>query len=173
MNRKAALSSLALFGLVLFCIGLRLWQPTASGFATKGKFGGTLQRKSLSSTSWSVKANGIAVISGVGTGKMEIVHENLSLVEGGAINLAPSIPLGTAKFTAANGDMLQGTFQWLAAPAFKPNVLSIVGTITVTGGTGQFAGASGHGISVGQGNIPNSFVSFTFEGFLDLPNRRR
>ena len=172
MNRKAALLSLVIFGLALFCIGLRLRQPAASGFATKGKFGGTLQRTSLSPTSWSIKVNGIAEISGIGAGKMEIVHENVGLVEGETPNLAPSLPIGTVTFTAANGDKLLAEYQWLAAPALKPNILSIVGTIKVTGGTGQFTGASGHGISVGQGNVTTNFVSITFEGFVDLPNRR-
>jgi hypothetical protein len=172
MTRKAAWLSLSIFGIALFGIGWRLWQPAAIGFATKGKFGGTLQRTSLSPTNWSVKVNGIAEIAGVGRGQMEIVHENVGLVEGDTPNLAPNAPIGSVTFTAPNGDKLLATYQWLAAPAFKPNVLSIVGTIQVTGGTGQFADASGHGISVGQGNVSTNFVSITFEGFLDLPRRR-
>jgi hypothetical protein len=172
MNRKAVWLCLSIFGIALFCISWRLWQPPASRFATKGKFGGTLQRTSLSPTNWSVKVNGIAEIAGVGTGKMEIVHENVGLVEGDTPNLAPTIPIGTVTFTAANGDRLLASYQWLGAPTFKPNVLSIVGTHKVTGGTGQFADASGYGISVGQGNVSTNFLSLTFEGFLDLPNRR-
>jgi hypothetical protein len=50
---------------------------------------------------------------------------------------------GTFEFVAADGDKLVGSQTGIAALTAIPNVLYIVETATITGGTGRFAGASG------------------------------
>ena len=50
---------------------------------------------------------------------------------------------GTFEFVSANGDTLFGTETGIAALTGTPNVLFIVETCTITGGTGRFAGATG------------------------------
>ena len=50
---------------------------------------------------------------------------------------------GSEVFTAANGDTLNATGEGQATPTATPGVLSIVEHLTITGGTGRFAGATG------------------------------
>jgi hypothetical protein len=50
---------------------------------------------------------------------------------------------GSYQFTAANGDMLFTDFTGRGVPTETPGVLSIVDDVTITGGTGRFAGATG------------------------------
>jgi hypothetical protein len=46
-------------------------------------------------------------------------------------------------FTAANGDEVCAEFNGYSMPTETPNVLAIVETATIIGGTGRFAGATG------------------------------
>ena len=55
-----------------------------------------------------------------------------------AINLPTMASTGTARFTAANGDVLLATVAGQATRT-SPTTLSIVEVYTVTGGTGRFA----------------------------------
>jgi hypothetical protein len=59
------------------------------------------------------------------------------------VNLATRTATGTYEFTAANGDKLFGDFTGQSTPTDVPNVIAIVETVTITGGTGRFAGATG------------------------------
>ena len=57
--------------------------------------------------------------------------------------MSPRVPLlGTATFTAANGDTLTATIAGLGTRT-SPTTLSIVEVYTITGGTGRFADATG------------------------------
>ena len=58
----------------------------------------------------------------------------------------------SATLVAANGDILFGEGSGQGTPTGTPNIVSIVETYTITGGTGRFAGAAG---------------SFTVERLLD------
>jgi hypothetical protein len=51
--------------------------------------------------------------------------------------------VGSYQFTAANGDTVYAEFTGLATPTDVPGVLYIEETVTITGGTGRFARASG------------------------------
>src|SRR5262245_20942431 len=57
--------------------------------------------------------------------------------------VTPPTAVGTFEFMAANGDKIVGTMTGDSAPAEVPSFLSIVETMTITGGTGRFVGASG------------------------------
>ena len=67
------------------------------------------------------------------------------------INIPTLSSIGTATFTAANGDTLLATVAGQATRT-SPTTLSIVEVYTITGGTGRFADATG---------------SFTLESTLD------
>jgi hypothetical protein len=59
------------------------------------------------------------------------------------VNLATRSAAGTYEFTAANGDKVFADFVGHSTPTDVPNVIAIVETVTITGGTGRFAGATG------------------------------
>jgi hypothetical protein len=50
---------------------------------------------------------------------------------------------GKYEFTAANGDQVCAKFDGYSTLTDVPNVIAIVETATITGGTGRFAGATG------------------------------
>ena len=50
---------------------------------------------------------------------------------------------GSAQFIAANGDSVSTDVMGQTNPTENPEVLSVVETFTITGGTGRFAGATG------------------------------
>jgi len=60
------------------------------------------------------------------------------------VNPATSTGAGTFEFVAADGDTLVGEGTGVATPTSTPNVLFIVETWTITGGTGRFDGATGN-----------------------------
>ncbi len=59
------------------------------------------------------------------------------------VNPVAMTAAGTFEFVAANGDTLVGSMTGVAALTGTPNVIFIVETCTVTGGTGRFDGATG------------------------------
>ena len=58
------------------------------------------------------------------------------------VNVLDGTATGSYTFTAANGDQLFSTFIGLGVPA-GGGLASITETLTITGGTGRFAGAGG------------------------------
>ena len=58
------------------------------------------------------------------------------------VDLATSSSVGSIVLVAANGDELAGRFTGQGT-ATAPNVAHIIENVTITGGTGRFAGASG------------------------------
>src|SRR5262245_38666728 len=82
------------------------------------------------------------------------------------INLPTRHSMGTATFTAANGDTLTATVEGQATPA-SPGVLSIVEVYTVTGGTGRFADATGTFTLNSTVNQATGVSSGTFGGAID------
>jgi len=59
------------------------------------------------------------------------------------VNLLTGIGVGTAEFTAANGDRLFTTVAGLGLPSGTPGFNHVVEEQTIVGGTGRFADASG------------------------------
>ena len=60
-----------------------------------------------------------------------------------AVSLPSLAATASATLIAANGDSIFGEGVGQGTPTGDPNVVSIVETYTITGGTGRFAGASG------------------------------
>ena len=59
------------------------------------------------------------------------------------VNLAEGSGIGSAHLTAANGDSIFTEIRGQAEPTETPGINSIEEINTITGGTGQFAGATG------------------------------
>ena len=60
-----------------------------------------------------------------------------------AVSLPSLSATASATLIAANGDMIFGAGVGQGTPTADPNLVSIVETYTITGGTGRFAGATG------------------------------
>ncbi len=87
---------------------------------------------------------------GTGTALEHLVGEGTAtrlgrytLVADITVTLATLAGVGTLTFTAANGDVLAGTVTGQATPTDGGAGVAIVEVVTITGGTGRFAGATG------------------------------
>jgi hypothetical protein len=80
------------------------------------------------------------------------------------VNLVTGRGIGSAQFTAANGDTITTTLLGQGEPTDTPGINSIVEINTVTGGTGQFAGASGTIIVERLVDLPSGFTSGAVRG---------
>jgi hypothetical protein len=76
---------------------------------------------------------------------------------------------GTFTLTAANGDMLFGTYSGQAFPTGNPNVLTYEDPGVTTGGTGRFAGASGSVTQSGVANLATGEYEGTLTGGVSSP----
>lgn len=76
--------------------------------------------------------------------------------------------------TAANGDQVVLTILDMPCPVpGQPGIYDGVSTYHITGGTGRFAGANGHGSFDGRGNFNNPddlTFTYTFSGTISVPN---
>jgi len=63
------------------------------------------------------------------------------------VNLLTRVGIGSVEFIAANGDRVFADILGQSTPTSTPNLVSIVEILTITGGTGRFAEASGSSIS--------------------------
>jgi hypothetical protein len=80
-----------------------------------------------------------------------------------------AVGVGSAQFTAANGDQIFAVVTGNGTPIAGTNLLAIVENYTITGGTGRFAGATG---SIRLERVLDTVLttsSGTFEGTVILP----
>jgi hypothetical protein len=82
------------------------------------------------------------------------------------VNLLTLSGVGSATFTAANGDTLTATGVGQATPT-SPGVVSIVEVYTITGGTGRFADATGTFTLERTLNQGTGVSTGTFRGAID------
>jgi len=81
----------------------------------------------------------------------------------------PPYASGTFTFLGANGDSLAGTMTGVAGPTEAPNVLLIVESLSITTGTGRFAGATGS-VTLQRLYDRGSFVTHgSFSGTINMP----
>jgi hypothetical protein len=78
---------------------------------------------------------------------------------------------GLGAFTTANGDGLFLTFSGLLDTASKPGLVLSQGVFTVTGGQGQFCGASGNGVVIMQIDPVKNMVNASWDGMLLVPKK--
>ena len=101
-------------------------------------FEGTLEGASRPTYDPSTNSN---IVRLVGTASAH-PYGHFALEANFIVNLATELSLGQVTLTARNGDVITATFTGQSSPA-APGVISIVEQVTITGGTGRFAGASG------------------------------
>jgi hypothetical protein len=114
---------------------------------SKIRFNGFFQGKEID-----VPQGGILSVNGSATGLATHLGE-FTMTYKVTVNLAEGSGIGSAHLTAANGDSIFTELRGQAEPTETPGVNSIEEINTITGGTGQFAGATG---------------SFTVERLIDL-----
>jgi hypothetical protein len=84
------------------------------------------------------------------------------------VNTATGVGRGTFQFTAANGDTVFGTIVGQARLT-APNVLTILETATIEGGTGRFEGATGSFDVTRLKNPATGDTACSFEGSISTP----
>ena len=85
------------------------------------------------------------------------------------VSTTPALLTGTFQFKAANGDTVYGTFSGTASPTPNPDVVSFVEAMTITGGTGRFAGAAGGFTLQGLVNLVTTETTGSFTGTISSP----
>ncbi|MDF2772545.1 MAG: hypothetical protein K0S86_2039 [Geminicoccaceae bacterium] len=104
------------------------------------------------------------VLHQVDTGTCTLTHLGLTEFYGEQdINVVAGTQSGWRTLTAANGDELRITHVGTSAPA-GPGLVSFVAQLTIVGGTGRFAGATGSAQAVGLANLATRSTSVTFDG---------
>src|SRR5205814_183092 len=88
------------------------------------------------------------------------------------VNSVASTSIGSFAFTAANGDILTADFTAQASPTATPGVLSIVETAFISGGTGRFAGATGHFTVTRSFDFATNLTAGSFEGTISSPGAK-
>lgn len=78
---------------------------------------------------------------------------------------------GLGAFTSANGDALFLTFSGLLDTSSKPGLVLSQGIFTVTGGQGQFSGASGSGVVIMVIDPVKNRVNASWDGMLLVPKK--
>jgi hypothetical protein len=108
---------------------------------------------------------GVAVTNGTGNathlGRFLFQHPH-------TVNFETSQLAGTFNLVAANGDKIFADYSGQIRPTSTP-VVPVVGTATITGGTGRFAGARGS-FAIQRLFDPATFISVgSFEGTISSP----
>ena len=105
------------------------------------------------------------VVEATGTatqlGQFELTAEHV-------VDTAARTAAGTYEFTAANGDTLTAEFTGRATPTGVPGVIAVVETVTITGGTGRFEGATGTFTVERLFNRPAGTTTGSFQGTISL-----
>jgi hypothetical protein len=81
-------------------------------------------------------------IAGIGAGNATQFGKFTMTYEA-EVNLLNRVGVGSVEFIAANGDRLFADMLGQSTPTATPNLISIVEILTITGGTGRFADATG------------------------------
>jgi hypothetical protein len=85
-------------------------------------------------------------VAGIGAGNATHLGE-FTMNYAAVVNLLTRVGIGSFEFIAANGDRVFADSVGQSTPTANPNVVSIVEVLTITGGTGRFADATGTVIS--------------------------
>ena len=132
--------------------------------STRLPFKGTLQSNETYSTvspTVYVIANGSGESTQLGTFTASYHTE---------VNLVDFSEAETIEFTATNGDSVQAKGMGQAVEDRTPGMFNVVQVYTITGGTGQFTGASGTFTLKRLVSRTVGVASSTFEGYVVLPS---
>jgi hypothetical protein len=103
------------------------------------------------------------LVNGSGTGLATHLGE-FTMTYNVTVNLVEGSGIGSAHLTAANGDSIFTQIRGQAEPTETPGINSIEEVNTITGGTGQFAGATGSFTVERLLNLPTGFTSGSLSG---------
>ena len=164
---KVRAIALGITAVGLLALGLSS-RAASDGIRIKGSGSGILETTNHPDGGWAVTLNITGQASHVGKIKAQITYSWVQLAPSGD-NLVPGTGShGAAVITTANGDQIFGTLNFLGLPTPMPGLLAIAGTVTVTGGTGRFEGATGYGLYVGTGDVASREVKSQIDGTLFL-----
>lgn len=94
----------------------------------------------------------------------------LTTVQSHCINPAGANPLlfdgGVYTFTYSGGRSITGTYSGTMVPTASPTVFALDGAFTITGGTGEFAGATGGGDASGTTDVVSGAATLNLAGTL-------
>jgi len=133
--------------------------------AARSTFGGRCTVPS----DWVIEFTGTARITRFG--KSEVVFEHCSQADFATGNA--TYQDGMLAVTAANGDVLWGTYGNGTAAFVSPTAVAWKDDFILTGGTGRFAGASGSGLDQGTSYMDTGITEWEMEGVIayDASNR--
>jgi len=107
------------------------------------------------------------VVRQIDTGTCLLSHLGASTTTGAqTINFATLTQNTERTFTAANGDVLRATAVGTSKPGAEPGTIDFDAMLTVIGGTGRFANATGQVHDWGTANVVTREVSFALDGWL-------
>ena len=159
MKRFGSAATVSLALLALFALA----RPAAAGEQVpfKGTLDGDVTHTAVDPHTDYVVVEATGTASHLGQFTLTVPH---------LVNTTTRTAAGTYEFTAANGDTLTGEFTGASTPTAVPGVISIVEHVTITGGTGRFADATGT-FTIHRVLDQNSGVSSgSFEGTIN-PSR--
>jgi len=158
MKRQRCIVKLAL--VVLTTLGIAA--PLAAGehVPFRGRFAGSAITVSFNPPI----AVGLTTGSGIAThlGRFLFQHPHTA-------NVATFQLAGTFNFVAANGDKIFADFSGQSSATSTPGVRRVVGTATITGGTGRFSGATGRFVIRRLFDSVNSTTVGSFDGTISSP----
>ena len=169
MGRRFLLSSLVL-GVGLISPGAALAAAGGTNLPLRGQTNGVV---SFDSSTGLFRSSS----SGEGShlGAFSVTNSGLLMPTGFNLPFVPYAVMGTQTVVAANGDQLFGTLTGVGVNDIATSAASGTNVITITGGTGRFANATGSYTVTYKsqatsmiGTIESGPVTTTFEGALNL-----
>ncbi len=109
-----------------------------------------------------------AVAAGTGHGK-HLGKATIALDQVLDLTVVPNTVVGTVVFGAANGDELHGVTNSTRGQPDAAGNFDFSGTLTITGGTGRFLGASGGGTLAGTASLASFTAFVTYDATISKP----
>jgi hypothetical protein len=149
--------------LCLQMTALFLTAALASAVAAETPFRGSLQAVEIPTIHFPTVS-----LAGSGAGNASQLG-NFTVIYEAEVNLVTFVATGSTEFTAANGDRVFADFVGQSHPTGIPNLISIVETYTITGGTGRFTDATGTFVMERLKNQITGDTSGSFDGTIVNP----
>lgn len=121
---------------LLALVGLTIAGLAKEQVPFKGRLEGSHIHKPIPGLPPSAFLDGSGTGNGTHLGKFSYLFPH-------TVNFSTGTATGTYTFTAANGDKVFAEFTGQSTP-LEPGFVNVVELATITGGTGRFAGATGH-----------------------------
>jgi hypothetical protein len=107
-------------------------------------------------------------VTGIGAGNATQLGK-FTMTYDAVVNLSTRVGIGSFEFIAANGDRVFADSLGQSTQTGTPNVVSIVEILTITGGTGRFADATGTVISTRLLDQVTGDTSGSCDGTIVIP----